>query len=234
MACFRLLDPFNSQDCAQFESILDHYLEFEKNRQIKLYSYESIKIIVSWYRYAFYKFSQTDFVVCSKFENGELEKILIAYKLKLLLGEVLLGEDYNFTTNNILPYSYLALIYHKNKVWGNPEEDMNTLSTMASEHFESQGINKLLITVRLSRKILRTTDIEKFLNEEFIKTFPNSSKKYLLTLEAVFFNQGDLDRYNSSIYRILVPLNICKPVMLVAWYLKPKFVLNNYITANET
>jgi hypothetical protein len=184
--------------------------------------------MVSWYKSAFYKFSQTDFIVCSKFENGELEKILIAYKLKLTLS-----EDIKLTTNNILPYSYLALVYHKNKVWGNPEEDMNTLSTMASEHFESQGINKMLLTVRLSKKILRTNDIEKFLNEEFIKTFPNSNEKYLLTLEAVFFNQGDLDRYNSSIFRRVVPLNICKPVMVVAWNLKPKFVLNSYISNNE-
>lgn len=228
MTSFRLLDPFNPQDCAQFESILDHYLEFEKNRQVKLYDYESISRMVSWYRSAFYKFLQTDFVVCSKFENDELEKILIAYKLKLTLS-----EDIKLTTNNILPYSYLALVYHKNKVWSNPEEDMNTLSTMASEHFESQGINKMLLTVRLSKKILRTDDIEKFLNEEFIKTFPNSNEKYLLTLEAVFFNQDDLNRYNSSIFRRVVPLNICKPVMVVAWNLKPKFVLNSYINSNE-
>jgi hypothetical protein len=32
MTSFRLLDPFNLQDCAQFESILDHYLEFEKKQ----------------------------------------------------------------------------------------------------------------------------------------------------------------------------------------------------------
>jgi len=228
MPSFRFLDPLNSADRLHFGGILDHYLEFEKNRQIKLYSYESIERIVSWFKSSFSKVSQKDFVVCSKFENGELEKIVVAYKLK-----VFLEDKNNPTTNDILPYSYLALVYHKNKTWGNPEEDMDTLSTMASEHFESQGLTKMLFTVRLSRKILRTKNVEEFLNQELVKTFPNTNDKYFLNLEAVFFNQDDLDRYNHSIFRRTVPLHIHKPVMIISWNLKPAYVLNNCIKTNE-
>lgn len=229
MPSFRFLDPLDLNDHAHLESILDHYLEFEKNRQIKLYSYESVERIVSWVKSSFGKFSQKDFVVCSKFENDELVKILIAYKLKLVLA-----DKYNSNPNDILPYSYLALVYHKNKTWGSPEMDMDVLSTMASEHFEPQGITKMLFTVRLSRKILRTVNVEEFLNQELVKTFPNTNGKYFLNLEAVFFNQEELDRYNYSIFRKTIPLHIHKPVMLVSWTLKPIHVLNNCIKNNET
>ena len=151
MSFFRFLDPLDPTDHQHLESILDHYLEFEKNRQIKLYSYESVERMVAWYKSSFQKFSQKDFVVCSKFENGELEKIIIAFKPKLVLS-----AQYHFQPGDILPYTYLALVYHKNKTWSSPEEDMDTLSTLASKHFESQVITKMLFTVRLSRKILRT------------------------------------------------------------------------------
>lgn len=228
MSFFRFLDPLDPTDHQHLESILDHYLEFEKNRQIKLYSYESVERMVAWYKSSFQKFSQKDFVVCSKFENNELEKIIIAFKLKLVLS-----DQYNTNPNDILPYSYLALVYHKNKTWGSPEEDMDALSTLASEHFESQGITKMLLTVRLSRKILKTSNVEEFLNQELVKTFPNTSGKYFLSLEAVFFNQDDLNKYNYSIFRKTVPLHIHKPVMIISWNLKPACVLKNYIKNNE-
>jgi hypothetical protein len=229
MHSFRLLDPFNQTDQKHFESILDHYLEFENNRKIKLYDYQSIVKMVEWFKLAFDKFSQKDFVVCSKFENGELVKIIIAYKLKIRMH-----DNSYLISDNILPYSYLSLVYHKHKTWGSPEEDMGILSTMASEHFEAQGLTKMLLTVRLSKKILRAVDIEDFLNQEFTKTFPNSGKKYHLTLEAVFFNQTDLDNYKTSLFRCLVPLNIYKPVMIIGWNLKSKYVLNNWIKNNDT
>ena len=228
MPSFRFLDPLDPKDHQHFELILDHYLEFEKNRQIKIYSYESIERMVSWYKSSFNKFSQKDFVVCSKFENSELEKIIIVFKLKLALS-----DQYNSNPNDILPCLCLALVYHKNKTWSSPKDDMDALSTMASEHFESQGITKMLLTTRLSRKILRTKNVEEFLNQELVKTFPNTSGKYFLNLEAVFFNQEDLDRYNYSIFRKTVPLHIHKPVMIVSWNLKPAYVLNICIKNNE-
>ena len=101
MPSFRFLNPLDTTDRQHLESILDHYLEFEKNRQIKIYSYESIEKMVSWYKSSFNKFSQKDFVVCSKFENNELEKIIIVFKLKLVLS-----DQYNTNPNDILPYSY--------------------------------------------------------------------------------------------------------------------------------
>jgi hypothetical protein len=91
----------------------------------------------------------------------------------------------------------------------------------------------MLFTVRLSRKILRTENVEEFLNQEPVKTFPNTNGKYFLSLEAVFFNQDDLDKYNYSIFRTAVPLHIYKPVMIVSWNLKSACVLKNYIKNNE-
>lgn len=228
MPCFRFLNPLDSTDHQHLESILEHYLEYEKNRHIKLYSYESIERMASWYKFSFQKFSQKDFVVCSKFEAGELEQILIVFKPKLVLS-----AQYQLASGDILPYVHLALLYHKNKTWGNPDKDIDTLSTLASEHFESQGITKMLLTIRLSRKILRTENVEEFLNQELVKTFPNTNGKYFLCLEAVFFDQDDLNKYNYSIYRTAVPMHIHKPVMIISWNLKPAYVLKNYITNNE-
>lgn len=227
MPVYRFLDPFNSKDQKHFELILDHYLEFEKNRQIKLYDYESVVKMVTWFKAAFNQFSQKDFVVCSKFENNEISKILIVYKLKLIFS-----DNTHFVSDNILPYTSLALMYHKDKKWSNPKEDTNILSKLACDHFEAQGITKMLQILRLSRKILKTPNIEDFLNQEFIETF-DSGNRYFLTLEALFFSQQDLDQYRSSLFRGLVPLNIQKPVMIVSWNLKPKYILNSWLENNN-
>ena len=227
MPIYRFLDPFNQNDRNHFDIILDHYLEFEKNRTVKLYSVDDIEKIVSWYKLAIDTFSQKDFVVCAKFDNDELVKILIVYKMK-----VILSENIRRVSDNVLPYTHLALLYNKDKKWGNPQEDTDILSKLACEHFEAQGITKMLQVLRLSRKILKTANIEDFLNQEFIKTF-DSGNKYFLTLEALFFNQKDLDRYNVSLFRRLVPLNILKPVMVVSWNLKPKYIVNSWIENNE-
>ena len=74
MPFFRFLDPLDSTDHQHLESILDHYLEFEKNRQIKLYSYESIERMVAWYKLSFQKFSQKDLLCAANLKMESLKK----------------------------------------------------------------------------------------------------------------------------------------------------------------
>jgi hypothetical protein len=214
-----------SDDNIQFNNMLIHYLNFEKNRLKPIYDFNYVKSLVEWFKDKFEKCDPKDFVVIGRFDQFELTEIYIAYKIKI---------SYNRNdVDDLFPYYVSGFVYYKEKKLLSPHDSLQNLSFMAAKIFEKQGFVKSFLVTKAPIILLKNNLDENKLYRILNNIWPNPLNRVNLNIEGIFRDQNEIDKYNfKGIYSIL-PKKIIKPVVLCSWILRPNEILKNKYLCND-
>jgi hypothetical protein len=205
----RVLDPSNLNDIDSLNQILDSYLEHETAQPNPIYQYDDMLALTNWLKEKFRTISMDDFVVSARFTDGQIDEIMIGYKIEICWGKEV-AED-------VMPYWVLGLWYKKDTEWKSPYEDIHTIEKLMLEHFEKQKYTKGFFVLKAPNKILRMTDLsqaKEYALNIFSQTVP--ALKYDFMIEKVFRNQKDLDNYKFRALKAIMPKHCLRPIMLMS------------------
>lgn len=212
----RLLTNDNENDIQQLNLILDSFLESEKNKVQSMYVYEDSVRFITWVKYSFIKRNIKDFVVAGRFFGNEMDQVYVAYKIETAWNKPVI-ED-------VLPYWALGLMYFKNTAWKSPADQILNLEKLVIDHFENQHYTTGHILLKAPKGLLKLSDsieIDKYINSVLKKTLP--AYRYDYTIENVFRNQDDIDKYKFSVFKSILPKRILKPAVLLSLKLKYEY-----------
>lgn len=205
----RALDPTNLNDCMSLGIILDKYLKNEHEKINPVYVYDDLVEFVNWLKEKFRTIPTTDFIVSARFTNGDIDQIMIGYKIEIAWAKPK-AED---TT----PYWVLGLLYKNDTAWKSPYDDIHSIEKLMLENFEKQKYTKGFIVLRAPNKVVKMTDstqIKNYIHNVFSKTVP--TLKYDFSIEKIFANQSAIDNYKFRAFRTIIPKHCLKPIMLMS------------------
>jgi len=206
---YKLLDSKNLDDVEHFNQILIQYVEHESISPNPIYFYEDIKRFADWLRQLFLDVSPKDFVVSARFTEGEIDEIMVGYKIEIAW--------YRTKAEDVLPYWVVGLWYKKHSFWKSPYNDFFSIEKLMLEQFESQQYTKGFIVIKAPRKALRITESSQakdYALNVFSKTIP--AVKYDFIIEKIFTSQQDIDNFKFKALKPIIPKRFIRPVMLMS------------------
>ena len=207
---YKLLDPTDLTDVEQFNQILNQYVEHESISPNPIYFYEDIKRFTNWLRQLFLEISPKDFVVSARFNDGQIDEIMIGYKIEIAW--------YRKKTEDVLPYYVVGLWYKTSSSWKSPHDDFFSIEKLMLEQFESQQYTKGFIVIKAPKKALRITESSQakdYALNVFSKTIP--AVKHDFIIEKIFTSQEDIDNYKFKAFKNIIPKRFIRPVMLMSF-----------------
>ena len=206
---YKLLDPNDLADVEHFNQILIQYVEHESISPNPIYYYEDIKKFADWLRQLFLDVSPKDFVVSARFTDGEIDEIMVGYKIEIAW--------YRTKAEDVLPYWVVGLWYKKHSSWKSPYDDFFSIEKLMLEQFEGQKYTKGFIVIKAPKKALRITDsaqAKDYALNVFSQTIP--AVKYDFIIEKIFTSQQDLDNFKFKALKPIIPKRFIRPVMLMS------------------
>lgn len=207
---YKLLDPTDLDDVEHFNQILIQYVERESIAPNPIYYYEDIKKFADWLRQLFLDVSPKDFVVSARFNDGQIDEIMIGYKIEIAW--------YRKKTEDVLPYYVVGLWYKTSSSWKSPHDDFFSIEKLMLEQFESQQYTKGFIVIKAPKKALRITESSQakdYALNVFSKTIP--AVKHDFIIEKIFTSQEDIDNYKFKAFKNIIPKRFIRPVMLMSF-----------------
>ena len=206
---YKLLDPTDLDDVEHFNQILIQYVEHESISPNPIYFYEDIKRFADWLRQLFLELSPKDFVVSARFSDGEIDEIMVGYKIEIAW--------HRKKAEDVLPYWVVGLWYKKHSSWKSPYDDFFSIEKLMLEQFEGQQYTKGFIVVKAPKKVLRITESSQakdYALNVFSQTIP--AVKYDFIIEKIFTSQQDIDNYKFKAFKNIIPKRYVRPVMLMS------------------
>jgi hypothetical protein len=211
----RILNNTIPSDVTQFSEIVDEYATFQRDKPNALYFYEGMIDFTIWLKKQFIDRDVNDFIIAGLFDNNRLIQILVGYKIEVAWNKT--------TIEDTFPFYVIALMYFRDKEWRIPGLTIDNLDKIITGHFEKQGYTKGFMTIKAPNFIIKNTnaaDINKYINEVFIKTFYGNAHDY--HVEHVFRTPDDLNSYKFKAFRTLLPKKLKRPIALLTFEIKPE------------
>ena len=206
---YKLLDPTRLDDIESLDKILIQYVEHESISHNPIYYYEDITKFADWLRQLFLEISPKDFVVSARFTDGQIDEIMIGYKIEIAW--------HRKKAEDVLPYWVVGLWYKKHSFWKSPYNEFFSIEKLMLEHFEKQQYTKGFIVIKAPKKALRITEsaqAKDYALNVFSKTIP--AVKYDFIIEKIFTSQEDIDNYKFKAFKNIIPKRFIRPVMLMS------------------
>lgn len=207
---YKLLDPINLDDIESLNKILIQYVEHEAISPNPIYYYEDIKRFADWLRQLFLEISPKDFVVSARFNDGQIDEIIIGYKIEIAW--------HRKKAEDVLPYWVVGLWYKTSSSWKSPHNDFFSIEKLMLEQFEGQQYTKGFIVIKATKKALRITEsshAKDYALNIFSKTIP--AVKHDFIIEKIFTSQEDIDNYKFKAFKNIIPKRFIRPVMLMSF-----------------
>lgn len=205
----KLLDPNDLADVEHFNQILIQYVEHESIAPNPIYLYEHMIRFSNWLRKQFLDVSTKDFVVSARFTDGEIDEIMVGYKIEIAW--------YRTKAEDVLPYWVVGLWYKKQGSWKSPYNEFFSIEKLMLEHFEKQEYTKGFLVIKAPKKVLRikeSSQAKDYVLNVFPQTIP--AVKYDFMIEKIFTSQEDLDNYKFTALKPILPRCFIRPVMLMS------------------
>lgn len=216
MVNIKILNKENEDDIKQFTEILDEFALFHHDDINSLYFYEDMCYCVDWLKTEFKNRKPMDFIAVGLFNQGELIRILVGYKIEVAWRKPVVEDT--------VPYYVVGLMYFRDREWAIPAERIDDLDEVVTSHFENQGYTKGFMVIKAPKFIINNssaTAIDEYMNKVFVKTFYGN--KHLYKVEHVFRTPADAESYKFRAFRVFLPLRVKRPLCLISFELKSEY-----------
>jgi len=179
MKTYRLLDPDKDQKI--FSQILKQFLAYEKTTNNRNYLYEQMEKKCRFYLQSFTRDNLENFAVAGEFTDNKITGVAVGYTFQVA---------WNSPTKP-MPTWVLGLTFTEEMLNGNPNNKLNKITDILSEHFESLHYNSFHIAIRISNRITK----ENWSRYQRKSLSPYFSDRYSVYVEKLITCQEDIDSF---------------------------------------